>query len=187
MSYVNAVTLSNPGTLYTKLFCRNAPGNGAVTLSNPGTLYTNIDINNREDLRCNPVKSRHPVHRWLGLVSLQLLRFYQNPHPLSIAPREIFQKNPKFFSAPPPPIVKREAPAPSPRPAKRRAGSFQKSQCKNIIFRFFSCFFHKFDGFPLDKFGYFGKIDDNKNEERGNEKAPQTTTQNQFFQRRKKS
>ena len=40
----------------------------------------------------------------------------------------------KVFPNPPPPVVKREAPAPSPRSAKRGAGSFQKSQCENIIF-----------------------------------------------------
>ena len=41
---------------------------GAVTLSNPGTLYTGMSRNEAEDFCCNPVKSRHPVHPVLHFI-----------------------------------------------------------------------------------------------------------------------
>lgn len=76
-----------------------------------------------------------------------------------------FQKTIVEMKPPPPPLFT-IGPGGSRRPRFSR-----KANVKTLFFRFVLDF-HKFDWFPIDKFGCFGKIEDNKNEERGNKKRP---------------
>ncbi|MBQ6107303.1 MAG: hypothetical protein IJK97_03755 [Thermoguttaceae bacterium] len=81
-----------------------------------------------------------------------------------------------------PPIVKRtpartgtasticnQAHRPADREENPAADHARKDSAKTLFFRFFSSFFHIFDGFPLAISKKMSKIDDSNNEERGNE------------------